>query len=308
MARSADMVPAPAGGPRPGPEHRRTPSAGPRTPVPAWLDGGPAPLEPRTFDALRGLLHARTGIFLAPHKLAMVQSRLNKRLRELGLASYGDYLARLEADAGGNEWTCFVNTLTTNLTRFFREEHHFHRLVEWLRRFPALPRPVRVWSAGCSTGEEPYSIAMVLRAAFPEAGIRILASDLDSAVLAQAMAGVYGLDRVDNLSPEWLRLAFLKGRGEQNGFVRIRPELGDLVTFRQLNLLQAQWPQPGSFEAVFCRNVMIYFNKSTQRELIERFHRTLVPGGLLMVGHSESLLDQALGFEPLGQTVFRRRD
>jgi chemotaxis protein methyltransferase CheR len=269
--------------------------------------GHPAALPPEIFEVFRERLQARTGIHLVQAKLPMVQSRLSKRLRQLGLAGFREYQALLEADPAGEEWTCFVNALTTNLTKFFREEHHFRHLVGWLRDFRPLPRPLRIWSAGCSTGEEPYSIAIALRSAFPQASLRILASDLDSAVLRTAAQGVYDLDRVKDLEADWLRFAFLKGRGRQEGLVRIREELRAAVEFRQLNLLGGDWPKPGSFEAIFCRNVMIYFDKATQREVVRRFHRTLAPGGLLLVGHSESILDAALGFESLGGTVFRRR-
>ncbi|WP_316415498.1 CheR family methyltransferase [Mesoterricola silvestris] len=268
----------------------------------------PSALDPKTFERLRTLLHARTGIHLGPGKLPMVQSRLNRRLRHLGLGTYPEYLAWLESDPGGAEWTAFINALTTNLTRFFREEHHFSKLTQWLRSLDPLPRPIRVWCAGCSTGEEPYSVAMVLHAEFPGSPARILATDLDSAVLQEARAGIYDQARVKDLPAAWLRLAFLKGRGGQAGRVRVRPEVGALVDFHPMNLLEGNWPGPSSFEVIFCRNVMIYFDKETQREIVRRFHRTLVPGGLLMVGHSESLMDASLGFESLGGTVFRRRD
>ena len=274
---------------------------------PRGTQAHPAPLAPATFESLRELLHVETGIFLAPRKLTMVQSRLNKRLRALGLTSFDDYLDQLQTHPQGEEASNFINALTTNLTRFFREEHHFQKLVSWLQGLRPLPRPIRVWSAGCSTGEEPYSIAMSLRRAFPAADLRILATDLDSEVLKVAMAGIYDRERVKDLDPELLRFAFLRGRGGQDGCVRVREDLRGLVAFSQFNLLQPDWPKVGGYEAVFCRNVMIYFDPATQRELIGRFHRTLAPWGLLFVGHSESLLDPSLGFEPLGRTAFQRR-
>jgi chemotaxis protein methyltransferase CheR len=266
------------------------------------------PLSPRTFEALRNLLHAHSGIALAPHKLTMVQSRLAKRLRVLGLSSFEAYLERV-ADPATGEWTEFVNALTTNLTSFFREGHHFTRLVELLEAQGPPPR-LRIWSAGCSTGEEPYTLAMTLLKAFgASTQIQILATDLDTAVLETAARGVYPLARVEGLSEEWKRFAFLRGTGEQRGLARVRPEVRGLVSFQVLNLRETPWPlEAGAFQAVFCRNVMIYFDKPTQRELLGRFRQRLEPGGLLFVGHSEALLDPNLGFHPLGQTIYRRKE
>jgi chemotaxis protein methyltransferase CheR len=273
------------------------------------LTQGREQLSPATFTALRDLLHAHSGIALAGHKLTMVQSRLAKRLRALGLQTYEDYLQRLE-NPEAPEWPEFINALTTNLTSFFREGHHFTRLVELLK--PTLPsrRRLRIWSAGCSTGEEPYTLAMTLLNAFGTAlPIEILATDLDTAVLATASKGIYPEARIEDLDNEWKRFAFLRGRGEREGRVCVRPEVRDLITFRQLNLLDAEWPVGSEpFQAIFCRNVMIYFDKPTQRKLLRRFHGLLEPEGLLFVGHSEALLDPALGFRSLGQTIYRRKE
>ena len=266
------------------------------------------PLSPATFDALRNLLHAHSGIALAHHKITMVQSRLAKRLRALGLRSYEQYHDLLR-DPQAEEWPEFVNALTTNLTSFFREGHHFTRLVELIKPAYAASRRIRIWSAGCSTGEEPYTLAMTLTKAFgSSAAIQILATDLDTAVLNTASRGVYPMARVESLTDEWKRLGFLRGKGENQDQVRIRPELRKLITFTQMNLLDAQWPlEGGPFQAIFCRNVMIYFDKPTQRDLLRRYHGLLEPDGLLFVGHSESLLDNSLGFQSLGQTIYRRK-
>ena len=271
------------------------------------LPGRP-PLSPATFQTLRNLLHEHSGIALSPHKLTMVQARLAKRLRTLRLDSYETYLERLR-DPASDEWVDFINALTTNLTSFFREPHHFPRLVELLAGSGVPPRPIRLWSAGCSTGEEPYTLAMTLRQAFGAHPAEILATDLDTAVLDIAARGVYPSARIENLDEAWRRFAFLRGTGAQEGKVRIRPEIRQLVQFERLNLLDASWPmEAGRFHAIFCRNVMIYFDKPTQRDLVRRFQEHLAPGGLLFVGHSESLLDASMGLKPLGQTIYRKQE
>jgi chemotaxis protein methyltransferase CheR len=267
------------------------------------------PLSPATFQALRTLLHDHSGIALSPGKITMVQSRLAKRLRTMGLESYEAYLEILE-DPKAEEWVHFINALTTNLTSFFREAHHFTRLVDLLGAEGPPPRPIRVWSAGCSTGEEPYTLAMTLLRAFgAHHPIEILATDLDTAVLGTAARGVYPLARIEGLDKDWCKYAFLRGTGEQEGLIRVRPEIRRPVRFEQVNLLDTTWSLGDApFHAIFCRNVMIYFDKPTQRRLLQRFAQAMVPRGLLFVGHSESLLDPSLGFESLGQTIYRRRE
>jgi len=266
------------------------------------------PLSAATFGALRDLLHTHSGIALASHKITMVQSRLAKRLRILGIRTYEEYLQRLE-DPDASEWSEFINALTTNLTSFFREGHHFTRLVDLLKPAYAESHRLRIWSAGCSTGEEPYTLAMTLLKAFgASASIQILATDLDTAVLDTAARGVYPEARIEGLDDAWKRLAFLRGTGEQAGKVRVRSELKQWISFEQMNLLEDRWSVPeGPFQAIFCRNVMIYFDKPTQRKLLKRFHSMLEPEGLLFVGHSEALLDNSLGFQSLGQTIYRRK-
>ena len=265
------------------------------------------PLSATTFNLLRDLLHDHSGIALASHKITMVQSRLAKRLRILGLRSYEEYLDQIR-DPQSEEWGEFINALTTNLTSFFREGHHFTRLAELLNPAQTKSGRIRIWSAGCSTGEEPYTLALTLRKAFGAAtSIQILATDLDTAVLNTAAQGVYPMARIEGLDASWKRLGFQRGTGDRREMVRIRPELRQLITFQQMNLLDADWPVDGPFQAIFCRNVMIYFDKPTQRELLGRFHRLLEPDGLLFVGHSEALLDNALGFQSLGQTIYRKK-
>jgi chemotaxis protein methyltransferase CheR len=256
------------------------------------------------FERVRRLIRERVGIALNESKQNMVYNRLVKRLRALRLQHVADYLALLE-DREHSEWQHFVNALTTNLSHFFREEYHFPILVEHVR---ALGRsPVRVWSAAASTGEEPYSIAISLCEAYGSAQppASILATDIDTAVLEGAQKGVYPLEKVEQVSPERLKRFFLRGTGANAGYARVRPELAKLVEFRKLNLSDARWDLKGPFDAVFCRNVMIYFDKPTQYQVLERIARVLAPDGLLFAGHSESFLHAVELFKPVGKTVYR---
>ncbi|HJV90081.1 MAG TPA: protein-glutamate O-methyltransferase CheR [Holophagaceae bacterium] len=255
---------------------------------------------------MRRLLHEHTGINLGPQKQAMVRARLIKRLRAHGLTDFDAYL-RTVTGPESPEWGPFVNALTTNLTSFFREQHHFEYLVAHYAAHPAPGGKLRVWSAGCSTGEEPYTLAMVLSSAFPDWDVRILATDVDTNVLETARRGVYPEERVDKLEREWKRYAFLKGTGPHGGKVRVRPELQAMVDFGILNLLgKGGWPEAGCKDVIFCRNVMIYFDKPTQKELLRHFLDVLAPGGFLFVGHSEALLDASLGFQSMGGTIYRK--
>lgn len=266
----------------------------------------------RDFQRVRRIINEVAGISLADGKRELVYSRLSRRLRQRGLRRFEDYCDLLETQDDTAELGEFVNALTTNLTAFFREPHHFEFLAREL--LPALirergfgTRRIRVWSAGCSTGEEPYSIAMVLRETLPATGwdVKILATDLDSNVLATAGQGVYELSRVKDLPEARLRRWFQKGRGAQAGRVRVAPALRELITFRRLNLMD-EWPMRGAFDIVFCRNVVIYFDKPTQRVLFERFADQLVEQGHLFVGHSESLFKVTERFVPLGKTIYQR--
>ena len=265
------------------------------------------------FQRIRRIINEIAGISLAEGKRELVYSRLSRRLRQLGLRRFDEYCRLLETGGEDNpELGEFVNALTTNLTSFFREPHHFDflgkELLPTLMRERSLSnRRIRIWSAGCSTGEEPYSIAMVVRETLPAVGwdVKILATDLDSNVLATADRGVYDANRVKDLSEVRLRRWFQRGRDTQSGQVRVAPELRDLIVFRRLNLM-LDWPMSGPFDAVFCRNVVIYFDKPTQRVLFERFADLLAERGHLFVGHSESLFKVTDRFVPLGKTIYRR--
>ena len=259
------------------------------------------------FERVRGLIYKRAGISLADSKQEMVYSRLARRLRALGLGSFANYLDELEANRMPDEWESFVNALTTNLTSFFREAHHFPLLAEHAAKAKRQAgAPLTIWCSASSTGEEPYSIAMTLCEAFNTLTppVSIVATDIDTNVLATASAGVYPMERVDKLEPERLRRFFLKGKGAQEGLVRIRPELRQLVTFRQLNLLSDDWALRGPFDAIFCRNVMIYFDKATQRKILSRFVPLMKPDGLLFAGHSENFLYVSDALRLRGKTVY----
>lgn len=255
------------------------------------------------FERVRTLIYRRAGIALAESKQEMVYSRLARRLRATGISSFATYLDALEREVGGTEWEAFTNALTTNLTSFFREEHHFPILAEHIKK---MKPPIEVWCSASSTGEEPYSIAMTLCEAFgtltPPA--HIVATDIDTNVLNAGANGVYAIDRLEKMAPERAKRFFLRGKGEQDGLVRVRPELRQMVTFKQLNLLSDDWPISGPFDAIFCRNVMIYFDKSTQGKILSRFAPLMKPGGLLFAGHSENFLYVTDAFKLRGKTVY----
>jgi chemotaxis protein methyltransferase CheR len=255
------------------------------------------------FDRIRKLIYERAGISLSEAKQDMVYSRLARRLRARGLQRFSDYLTLL-TDGDAAEWEAFTNALTTNLTSFFREAHHFPMLAEHALRHPG--RRFDVWCCACSTGEEPYSIAITLAEAFARVNppMSILASDLDTQVLTKAAEGVYPIERIDRLDPDRVRRFFLRGAGAQAGQVRVRPELRSSVSFQRINLLEQSWPVRGPFDAIFCRNVMIYFDKQTQSSILRRFAPLLRPDGLLFVGHSESLFHVSDVFRLRGKTVY----
>ncbi|MDE2613877.1 MAG: methyltransferase domain-containing protein [Burkholderiales bacterium] len=264
-------------------------------------------LSATDFERVRQLIYQRAGISLHAGKQAMVYSRLSRRLREAGLRSFAEYLALLERGGAEGEWQEFVNCLTTNLTAFFREEHHFVALVADLRaRAAGQPgRPIRIWCNATSTGEEPYSLAMTtLEALGASAAVKIVASDIDTKVLATAQRGVYAAD-ARGLTPERLKRHFLRGTGANAGSIRVRPELARLIEFRTFNLTAPHWSSLGeAFDIVFCRNVMIYFDADTQRRVLERIHGVMNPGGLLYVGHSENFGDSRDLFRLRGKTVY----
>lgn len=256
------------------------------------------------FERVRKLIYQHAGISLSPVKKDMVYSRLARRLRALNKTGFGEYLDALERN-GGDEWERFVNSLTTNLTSFFREAHHFPLLADHLRQL-GNRRPVRIWCSAASTGEEPYSIAMTVLETLGNdvSHVSIVASDLDTNVLATAQKGVYGLERLEKMSPERLRRFFLRGTGSQEGFAAVRPELKRLIEFRRINLLDASYSVKGPLDVIFCRNVMIYFDKPTQYKILSRFAPMMQADGLLFAGHSESFLHAADLFRSLGKTVY----
>jgi len=255
------------------------------------------------FERIRTLLYQHSGIKLNDSKKDMVYSRLGRRLRATGMKSFQEYLELVEQDEG-NEWEAFINSLTTNLTAFFREPHHFPLLKEHV--LSLRKKPLRLWCSAASTGEEPYTMAMTMIDAFGsyKPPIEIIATDIDTNVLTKARAGIYSLERVEKLPPETLKRFFLKGTGKNNGFVQVRKELRDLISFRTLNLLDEQWPINGTFDVIFCRNVMIYFDKDTQYKILKRFAPMLESHGLLFAGHSESLHHAADFFKLRGNTIY----
>jgi chemotaxis protein methyltransferase CheR len=259
------------------------------------------------FERVRELIYKHAGISLSPIKQDMVYSRLARRLRARGDRTFAEYLDRAQRDP--DEWETFVNSLTTNLTSFFREAHHFDILAERLKKHGGRT-PFRLWCSAASTGEEPYSLAITACEAFNTLTppVQIIATDIDTNVLATAEKGVYGMDRVDRLSKERMQRFFLKGTGAQAGFARVRPELQRLIEFKRINLLDKTWAVQGPFDVMFCRNVMIYFDKPTQHEILKRFMPMLKTDGLLFAGHSESFLHAADIFRSLGRTVYERTD
>jgi len=256
------------------------------------------------FKVVQRLIYDHAGIRLSDAKHDMVYSRIIRRLRATGLSGFGDYLALIERDPA--EWECFINSLTTNLTAFFREEYHFPILAELMRRKAG--RPFRIWCSAASTGEEPYSLAMTALETLGEQArqVEIVATDIDTSVLARAEQGVYAADRLERVDARHRR-HFLRGTGSKAGMVRVKPRLQEMISFRQLNLLAPDWPLEGQFDAMFCRNVLIYFDKDTQRRVLERFVPYMTPDALLFVGHSESLLHMGDLFRLRGKTVYELR-
>jgi chemotaxis protein methyltransferase CheR len=263
------------------------------------------------FQALRRLVREVTGINLSDQKRELVYGRLARRLRALNLRSFRDYRALLSQD-DGRELVQLCNAITTNLTAFFREPHHFEHfkkdLLGPLLAKPPASRRLRIWSAGCSTGEEPYSIAMSVLEAIPDIArwdIRILATDLDSDVLEKARRGIYTAERLQSLSAERRTRFFAPANGTREPSYQVRPEVARMLTIKQLNLMDS-FPMKGPLDVVFCRNVVIYFDKDTQRHLISRMSRLQRPGDLLFLGHSETLFKVSTDYTLIGRTIYRR--
>ncbi|WDE01902.1 protein-glutamate O-methyltransferase CheR [Thalassomonas actiniarum] len=269
-------------------------------------------LNQQEFSFICRYVHEHAGIVLSESKREMVYRRFSRIIRERRLSSFSDYCRLLQKNPE-QEQNYFINAITTNLTSFFREQHHFDYLRQ--HELPALIRNgshekyMRIWSSACSTGEEPYSIAITLMQAMQgllsQWDVKILATDIDSNVLAKAKQGIYAKDKLDDLSSEIKRQYFKQGTRENSGKVRVAQCLSKLITFKQLNLLH-QWPMKGLFDVIFCRNVIIYFDKDTQQDLFARYYDYLKPGGLLILGHSENLGSFQSDFDNVGRTIFRK--
>ncbi len=269
------------------------------------------PFTRKDFDFLRRLSNSHTGIVVGDEKFDMFYSRLARRVRALGLPSFSSYCDYIAGGSDPGETVQLINAVTTNLTAFFRESHHFDYLRE--RAIPERlaagvdARPIRIWSAGCSSGEEAYSLAMTLGEMERQLlgrQVDICATDIDSNVLHRAVRGVYSAELVDALPEARLHRWFMKGTGTQQGKVRVKRELREAVDFQQLNLMQPWQQEPQ--DIIFCRNVIIYFDKESKARLIDRFAQVLKAGGFLFVGHSESLTQLSERFEMVGKTVYRK--
>ena len=263
------------------------------------------------FQFVKKRIYQLAGISLSDAKQQMVYSRLARRLRLLGLQDFKDYCQLIKSDSS-EEVISFINALTTNKTSFFREKHHFDYLANTI--LPELAvrnkqtKRVRIWSAACSSGEEPYTIAMVLdRSKMRNSGwdSKILATDLDSNVLETARQGIYDQRMLEDVDPNYRRSFFLKGGKSQSNKIKVAGKLAERITFKQLNLME-DWPIKGPFDVIFCRNVLIYFDRPTQQMLFKRFHELLADGGHLIIGHSENLGEMGQQFEVLGRTIYRK--
>lgn len=278
--------------------------------------GDEIPLSDVDFREFQALVFKLCGIHLSDAKRQLVKSRLQKRLRHYGLSSYRQYYDIIVASRDPAEITAFVNCITTNKTDFYREPHHFQFIADTFLpevqehvQKGRMRKRLRVWHAGCSSGEEPYTLGITLMEALNGASdwdIRLLASDIDTNVLDQAEQGVYGADRVSTIPLHLLHKYFLRGRGGSDGMVKVRDSVRELIEFKRINLNDV-WPiRPDTkFDIIFCRNVIIYFNRDTQRKLFARFADHLRPGGILFIGHSESLINVSDSFESLGNTIYR---
>ena len=262
------------------------------------------------FHRFRALIYNESGISLSDQKQTLLVSRLSRRLHDLSLATFSEYYKKVTHASGGEEFTRMLDLISTNKTDFFREPKHFEFLRD--RILPELDsaKRIRVWSSACSTGEEPYSIAITLHEGVSNSALwnfKILASDLSTRVLAKASSGLYEEDRVRDVPPDIVKRHFLRGRGANAGVLKVKPHLAEAIRFRRLNLMDEEFPIKTPLDLIFCRNVMIYFDRPTQERLVNNFHRYLKPGGYLFIGHSESLQPGAHPFEPLAPTIYRKK-
>ena len=261
------------------------------------------------FQRFRTLIYDESGISLGEQKKSLLASRLSKRLRDLDLATFSEYYAAVTQDPTSEEFTRLLDLISTNKTDFFREPKHFDFLREQILPELESTKRIRIWSSACSTGEEPYTIAMTLYEAAQNPArwdFKILASDLSTRVLAKAAAGTYDEDRFRDVPPDVMKRHFLRGRGEQTWVFKVKPHLADAITFRRLNLMDDRFPIKNPLDLIFCRNVMIYFDRPTQETLVNKFHRYLRPGGYLFIGHSESLQWVTHPFTAIAPTIYRK--
>jgi chemotaxis protein methyltransferase CheR len=261
------------------------------------------------YQRLCALIYQESGIALGGQKEAMLVGRLSKRLRDLGLATFTEYYEKVREDQTREEFTRLLDLISTNKTDFFREPKHFDFLREQVLPELAQVKRVRIWSSACSTGEEPYTIAMTLYdciQAPDQWDMKILASDLSTRVLATAASGTYDEEQLQKVPSDVVKRHFLKGRGEHSGLLKVKPHLADMIQFRRLNLMDDRFPIKSPLDVVFCRNVMIYFDHATQETLVNKFYRYLKPGGYLFIGHSESLQWVTHPFKSIVPTIYRK--
>ena len=267
------------------------------------------PLTDKQFGVIRELVHRISGISLSDGKKDLVRSRLNKRLRAMGLDSYDEYIEMVRSDQAGSEITNLIDTISTNVTEFFRESAHFDFLTTLLQEKAAAgDRRLRIWSAGCSSGQEPYTIAITLMEALNGLGgwdAKILATDISTNVLSTAQQGVYDTASLAKMSKALRTKYFTRVGGREGDTVQVKPEVRRLVRYGRLNLM-GEWPMKGPFDAIFCRNVMIYFEKPTQAKLVTRYWQLLAEDGILFIGHSENLRGFEHKFDPVQPTVYRK--
>lgn len=261
------------------------------------------------FERFRTLIYNESGISLTEQKQTLLASRLSKRLRDLSLHTFSEYYESVTKDPTREEFTRMLDLISTNKTDFFREPKHFEFLRDRILPELAEQRRIRIWSSACSTGEEPYTIAMTLFEHVQNPAqwnFKILASDLSTRVLAKAAAGLYQEDRFRDVPEEVLKRHFLRGRGTNAGLFKVKPHLAAVIQFRRLNLMDGHFPIKNPLDLIFCRNVMIYFDRSTQETLVNKFHRYLKPGGYLFIGHSESLQWVDHPFKSLAPTIYQK--
>ncbi len=261
----------------------------------------------RDFERLRKLVYQHTGISLSEEKQQLTYGRFAKRLRALKISDFSDYIDLIDR-GDESEMDHFVSAITTNFTSFFRESHHFEFLVEEIKRISQYSRRIRIWSAGCSSGEEPHSIAISILNAIPESAdwdLKILATDLDKKMVEKASSGIYDQEKISGLPVEITRKWFKKGRGENAGKVQVATAARSMITFKYLNLLH-DWPVKGPFDIIFCRNVVIYFDKVVQKELFSKFNTKQLKNGKLIIGHSENLANVSSDYKLIGRTIYEK--